>query len=176
MAAEALQQLDGTPPTHAFLPVGVGGLAAAVVAPLWQAAGADIGHMVSVESHMSACMADSIAANAPTPVNITEETLMAGLSCGEVSDLAWDILRPTLTHCATISDEAVAPLMRWFHARTPTVESGECSTTGLATLLQAHADETMRSALGLTADSVVMLIGTEGATDPEFYAHTIAGA
>ena len=176
MAAEALQQLDGTPPTHAFLPVGVGGLAAAVVAPLWQNAGADIGHMVSVESHMSACMADSIAANAPTPVNITEETLMAGLSCGEVSDLAWDILRPTLTHCTTISDEAVAPLMRWFHARTPSVEAGECSTSGLATLLQAHADETMRSALGLTADSVVMLIGTEGATDPEFYAHTIAGA
>ena len=176
MASEALQQLDGKPPTHAFLPVGVGGLAAAVVAPLWQAADTEIGHMISVESHMSACMADSIAASAPTPVNITEETLMAGLSCGEVSDLAWDILQPTLTHCATISDEAVAPLMRWFHACTPSIEAGECSTSGLATLLQAHADETMRSALGLRAESVVMLIGTEGATDPEFYSRTIAGA
>ena len=176
MAAEALQQLGGTPPTHAFLPVGVGGLAAAVVAPLWQAAGASVGQMISVESSMSACMADSIAASAPTPVNITEETLMAGLSCGEVSDLAWDILRPTLTHCATISDEAVAPLMRWFHARTPSVEAGECSTSGLATLLQTHADGTMRKSLGLAEDSVVLLIGTEGATDPEFYARTVTAA
>lgn len=175
MAAETLNQLGGTAPTHAFLPVGVGGLAAAVVAPLWQAAGSQLGRMISVESHMSACMADSIAATAPTPVDITEETLMAGLSCGEVSDLAWDILQPTLTHCATISDAAVAPLMRWFHGRTPSIEAGECSTSGLAALLQAHGDDRLRPELGLTAESVVMLIGTEGATDPDFYARTIAG-
>ena len=56
---------------------------------------------------------------------------MAGLSCGEVSDLAWDILKPTVSHCVTIGDEAVAPLMRWFHDRTPSIEAGECSTSAL---------------------------------------------
>ena len=174
MAGEVLDQLGG-PPSHALLPVGVGGLAAGIVAPLWQAAGVSLGRMITVESHMSSCMRDSLVAGTPTPVDITEETLMAGLSCGEVSDLAWDILKPTVSHCVTIGDEAVAPLMRWFHARTPSIEAGECSTSGLATLLKTHADPVARAALDLTPESVVLLVGTEGATDPDFYHHTISG-
>ena len=174
MAGEVLDQLGG-PPSHALLPVGVGGLAAGIVAPLWQAAGASLGRMITVESHMSSCMRDSLVAGTPTLVDITEETLMAGLSCGEVSDLAWDILKPTVSHCVTIGDEAVAPLMRWFHDRTPSIEAGECSTSGLATLLKAQADPVAWKALDMTADSVVLLVGTEGATDPDFYHHTISG-
>ena len=174
MAGEVLDQLGG-PPSHALLPVGVGGLAAGIVAPLWQAAGVSLGRMITVESHMSSCMRDSLVAGTPTPVDITEETLMAGLSCGEVSDLAWDILKPTVSHCVTIGDEAVAPLMRWFHARTPSIEAGECSTSGLATLLKTHADPVARAALDLTPESVVLLVGTEGATDPDFYHHTNSG-
>ena len=119
-------------------------------------------------------MRDSLVAGAPKPVDITEETLMAGLSCGEVSDLAWDILQPTVSHCVTIGDEAVAPLMRWFHDRTPSIEAGECSTSGLAALLKAHADPAARELLGLGPDSVVLLVGTEGATDPDFYRRTVA--
>ena len=83
-------------------------------------------------------MHDSIVAGTPTLIDTVEETLMAGLSCGEVS-MAWQILQPTLRHCVTISDDAVWPLMRWFHHRKPLIEAGECSTSGLL-LLQAHAD------------------------------------
>ncbi|MEC8089745.1 MAG: diaminopropionate ammonia-lyase, partial [Pseudomonadota bacterium] len=173
MAREVLDQLGGAP-SHAMLPVGVGGLAAGIVAPLWQAAGSSLGSMITVESHMSSCMRDSLVAGTPRLVDITEETLMAGLSCGEVSDLAWDILKPTVSHCVTIGDEAVTPLMRWFHDRTPSIEAGECSTSGLAALLMAHADPAARAALGLTPDSVVLLVGTEGATDPDFYRRTVA--
>ncbi|MGB2159540.1 MAG: diaminopropionate ammonia-lyase, partial [Candidatus Puniceispirillaceae bacterium] len=139
MAREIVDQL-GTTPSHAMLPVGVGGLAAGIIAPLWQAAGSSLGHMIAVESHMSACMRDSLVAGTPTLVDITEETLMAGLSCGEVSDLAWDILKPTVSHCVTVGDEAVAPLMRWFHHRAESIEAGECSTSGLAALLVMHED------------------------------------
>ena len=46
--------------------------------------------------------------------------------------------------------------------------------SGLAALLQAHADGAAWQAMGFDADSVVLLIGTEGATDPEFYAQTVA--
>ena len=55
---------------------------------------------------MSACFLESIAAQTPTLVDITEETLMAGLS-GEVSQLAWELLQPSLSHCLAI-DDAVA--------------------------------------------------------------------
>lgn len=172
MAREIVDQL-GTTPSHAMLPVGVGGLAAGIIAPLWQAAGSSLGHMIAVESHMSACMRDSLVAGTPTLVDITEETLMAGLSCGEVSDLAWDILKPTVSHCVTVGDEAVAPLMRWFHHRAESIEAGECSTSGLAALLVMHEDRAAWEQLSITPESVVLLVGTEGATDPDFYRQTV---
>jgi len=176
MAREVLDQLGGDVPSHAMLPVGVGGLAAGMIAPLWQASGASFGRMISVESHMSACMRDSLVAGNPTLVDITEETLMAGLSCGEVSTLAWGILQPTISHCITIGDEAVTPLMRWFHHRTPSIEAGECSTSGLAACLQAKADPAAWESLGFGPDSVILIAGTEGATDPDFYRQTVAAA
>ena len=176
MGREVVDQLGGTAPSHAMLPVGVGGLASGVIAPLWQETGTGLGRMISVESHMSACMRDSLVAGTPTLVDITEETLMAGLSCGEVSTLAWDIMKPTVSHCVTIGDAAVAPLMRWFHRRTPSIEAGECSTSGLAACLAAHADPAAWEQLGFGPDSIVLLLGTEGATDPDFYQSIIEAA
>ena len=94
---------------------------------------------------------------------------MAGLSCGEISLVAWEILQPTLSHSMAISDDAVAPLMRWFHQRTPSIEAGECATSGLAGMLQAHMNPARWDEMGFDANSVVLLIGTEGGTDPELY-------
>ena len=176
MTNEALDQMDGAMPSHAFLPVGVGGLASAVAAPLWQRMGTDLCHLISVESTMSACFLESIDAGVPTLVDTSEETLMAGLSCGEISNLAWDILRTNLTHCMAISDESVAPLMRWFSQRDQPIEAGECSTSGLAALLQAHADSDQWSRMGFEENSVVLLLGTEGATDRALYDQLIAAA
>ena len=174
MTNEALDQMGDTMPTHAFLPIGVGGLASAVAAPLWQRMGADLCNLISVESTMSSCFLESIAAGEPTLVDIAEETLMAGLSCGEISALAWDILRTTLTHCVAISDDAVAPLMRWLHQRDQSIEAGECSTSGIAALLQAHAQPEKWREMGFDENSVVLLIGTEGATDRALYEQLIA--
>lgn len=176
MTNEALDQMSGTMPSHAFLPVGVGGLASAVAAPLWHRMGTDLCHLISVESTMSACFLESIDAGVPTLVDTSEETLMAGLSCGEISNLAWDILRTNLTHCMAISDDAVAPLMRWFAKRDHPIEAGECSTSGLAALLQAHANADQWSQMGFDENSVILLLGTEGATDRALYDQLIAAA
>ncbi len=172
LAEETLDQMGDLPLSHAFLPVGVGGLAGGIVARFWQAMGNQLVKIISVESDKSPCFQKSIEAKSPTLFEITEETLMAGLSCGEVSQLAWEILQPTVSHCLSITDEAVAPLMRQLGrglAGSPTIEAGECSTAGLAALLAAKRDADLWSELGLGADSVVLLIGTEGATDPELY-------
>ena len=172
MAHELLAQMEDTSLTHAFIPVGVGGLAAAIVARLWHAMGENLCKVISVESHMSACFLESIAAQQPTPIEISQETLMAGLSCGEVSDLAWDILLPTVSHCLSITDDAVAPLMRFLGRDADSenrIEAGECSTSGLAALMAAKRDVQLWSELDFNKDSVVLLIGTEGATDPDLY-------
>ncbi len=176
MAQEILAQLEATRPTHVFLPVGVGGLAAAVIAALWQDMNADLCQLISVESDKSCCCFRSIAAGTPTDYNIVEETLMAGLSCGEMSEVAWEILLPTLSHCACINDDAIAPLMRWFNQRTPSVEAGECSVAGLAALLQAQQNPSTWQALGLGPDSTVLLLGTEGASDPVLYRQLVEAA
>ena len=97
---------------------------------------------------------------------------MAGLSCGEVSDLAWDILCPTLSHCLSITDDAVAPLMRFLGQGMEnglSIEAGECSTAGLAALMAARRDKDLWSELDFDENSIVLLLGTEGATDPDLY-------
>ena len=43
--------------------------------------------MIGVESYMSSCFLDSIVAGAPQLVDITAETLMAGLSCARFPTL-----------------------------------------------------------------------------------------
>ena len=172
MGSETLDQMGELTLSHAILPIGVGGMAAGIVAPIWRAMGDQLCKIVSVESDMSPCFQESIAAQTPTLFDISEETLMAGLSCGEVSQLAWEILLPTLSHCLSIPDNSVAPLMRALGQGldgSPPIEAGECSTAGLAALLAAKKDPVLWADLGFDAQSVVLLIGTEGATDPELY-------
>ena len=173
IGSEVIDQLGAESLTHCFLPIGVGGLASGIVAPLWQHTNENLPCMISVESYMSACFLESIAAQTPTLVDITEETLMAGLSCGEVSQLAWELLQPSLSHCLAIDDAAVAPLMAGFADGAiggVKIEAGECSTSGLAALLAAKQNPQCWQNLGLNADSVVLLIGSEGATDADIYA------
>ena len=49
------------------------------------------------------------------------------------------------------------------------IEAGECSTSGLASLLAISKNKDLRHKLGLNESSKVLLIGTEGATDPIAY-------
>ena len=177
MGREILDQLGDVRPSHCFLPIGVGGLAAGVVAPLWREMGAQLGAMIGVESYMSACFLESIAAQNPKVVDITEETMMAGLSCGEISDLAWQLLQPSLHHCLSIADDAIAPIMAAFTSGLlggGRIEAGECSTAGLAALIGAKNNPALWSAMEFGPGSVVLLIGTEGATDPDIYREMIA--
>lgn len=182
IATECLSQLEGINPSHAFLPVGVGGLAGGVTAPFLHHMKNELFKVISVESNMSACFLESIESNRPTLVDIKEETLMAGLSCGEVSKIAWDLLKPLLSDSICITDKAVAPIMHLFSSGKAasdtqnellSIEAGECSTSGLAALLAICNDKKAKAEMGLNNNSVVLLIGTEGATDPELYATLI---
>jgi diaminopropionate ammonia-lyase len=165
-------------PTHVFLQGGVGGLAAGVAAGLRQHWGDKAPRVVIVEPELAACLYESAKAGTPTSVAIEEETLMAGLSCGEPSPLAWEILAEEASDFVTIPESVVAPTVRLLArplAGDPVVEAGESAVAGLAALIAARADTGLSSKLGLDANSRVLLIGSEGVTDPAIFRMIMEG-
>lgn len=173
MVDEALGQLppDGMP-THVFVQGGVGGLAGAVCGHFWETLGEARPRFIVVEPERADCLFQSALNGAPTPASGDLETMMAGLSCGEISLIAWDILETGTDDFVTIPDDLVPPAMRVLAeggmGDTPVV-AGESAVAGLATVLAAGEDPSLAAALGLTAQSRVLIIGSEGASDPGLY-------
>jgi diaminopropionate ammonia-lyase len=176
MVTELIEQSAGVLPTHVFVQGGVGGLAAAVHDIFRHRWGADRPRFVIVEPALAACLYASAVSGEPRSVAITEETLMAGLSCGEVSLLAWESLAEGADDFLTIPESLVAPTMRIL-ARSPfgdaAVTAGESGVAGLAGAIAAARSPALGAAIGLDGRSRVFAIGTEGATDPEIYARLV---
>lgn len=171
MAREIADTLP-LPPTHVFLQGGVGGLAAATIASFFQDWGADAPRNVVVEPDLAPCLFASAKAGAPTPVRVEQETVMAGLSCGEPSQLAWTVLEQSVSGFMTIPDGLVAPALRLLamgQTGDQCIEAGESAVAGLIGLICGAKNRTLRDKLGLNARSRVLVIGSEGITDPEVF-------
>jgi len=176
MTREICEALDQAP-THIFLQGGVGGLAASVAAGLRQYWQNEAPRVVIVEPDLAACLFESAQAGTATTVAIAEETIMAGLSCGEPSQMAWEILEQEASDFVTIPDSIVAPTVRLLahpQGDDPVVEAGESAVAGLAALIAARQSPELSDALGLNAQSRVLLIGSEGVTDPDIFAQIMA--
>ncbi|SNT28137.1 diaminopropionate ammonia-lyase [Tropicimonas sediminicola] len=172
MAAEAAEQLDAAP-THVFVQTGVGGVAAAVAAQLRRRyGGAQVPRVILADPEDSACWLETIRNGEPTAVTGDLDTLMAGLACGEISLLAWDVLKPLCFATISVADaDAVASMRRLAQpvAGDPAVVAGESAVAGLAAFLAAAGNAEARAALGLDAASRVLVFGTEADTDPALY-------
>jgi diaminopropionate ammonia-lyase len=175
MLIETLEQLRAARAgrlTHVFVQGGVGGLAAAVTAHLWEDAGSAAPIVTVVEPEKADCLFQSALAGRPRPASGDLSTIMAGLSCGEVSIEAWRVLGVGARFFITIEDAPAIAAMRLLAQRGAAGESitaGESATAGLAALLAASADADLRRTLGLDTNSNILLIGSEGATDPALY-------
>lgn len=176
MAEEALRQLGGTHATHIFVQGGVGGLAAAVTSHFWEALGVDAPSVVVVEPETAACLLASAEAGKPTAVGGDLQTIMAGLACGEPSIIAWPILESGVAAFIAIPDEAAVKTMRLLASGDAgaRIVGGESGVAGLAGFLASAMKPAWRDMLGLTRDSVILVFGSEGDTDPELY-ETIVG-
>jgi diaminopropionate ammonia-lyase len=175
LAGETADQLDADRPTHVFLQGGVGGLAAAVAGHLWERWG-ERPRIVAVEPFRADCLYQSAKAGRPTPSTGDLETVMAGLAAGEVSLVAWDVLAPAVDHFLVIDDDFAVEAMRRLAQPAggdTAVVGGEAGVGGLAGLIAVAADPLARSTLGLRADSRVLLIGSEGDTDPATYVRLV---
>lgn len=177
MVAEILEQLPRWErPSHVFVQGGVGGLAAAVCAHLWESLGAKRPAIIVVEPHSADPLYRSAEAGRPTPVPGDYHTIMAGLAAGEVSLLAWKILEHGADWFMTIPDTAAETAMQLLAAGTagdPRIVAGESGAAGLAGALLVAQGAKARKMLQLQSDSRLLLIGTEGATDPESYSRIV---
>jgi diaminopropionate ammonia-lyase len=177
MTQEICDELDQAP-THVFLQGGVGGLAAGVAAALRQYWKEASPRVVIVEPELAACLYESSKTGTATNVAIAEETLMAGLSCGEPSGLAWEILAEEASDFITIPESLVAPTVRLLanpqYGDTP-IEAGESAIAGLAAVIAARQNEELSQKLGLDEHSSVLLIGSEGVTDAAIFQMIMEG-
>ena len=171
-AREIYNVIRERPSTHVFIQAGVGGVAAALLASLWQQMGERRPRIVVVEPSRAACVLESAKRNAPSSVAIEEETIMAGLSCGEISLIAWEILSRGASDVLSINEHGVEEAMRLLasgQAGGGKLVAGESAVAGLVALVAAAKQSDWRMKLGLDSRSRVLLIGCEGATDPEIY-------
>ncbi len=175
MAREVCETMK-TPPSHVFLQGGVGGLAAAVAAYFRQAWRDASPHVVVVEPELAPCLFESAENGKATQTKIVTETLMAGLSCGEPSQLAWHILAEEASDFLTIPESLVGPAVRLMArplAGDTAIEAGESGIAGLAGFVTSALQAKLREKIQITEASRILLIGSEGITDPEIYTNIL---
>ena len=174
LVAEILDELaPARLPTHVLLPAGVGGLAASVAAYLALRLGHDRPHVLVVEPELADCLYQSARLGRPAPASGGLGSFMLGLDCAEVSLVAWEILDRLADDFVLISEAEALASMRQLNQ--PDLVAGECAGAGLAVLDAAARGADLRASIGLDSTSSVLLIGTEGATDPEAHRRLLSG-
>lgn len=175
LAHEALARLP-EPPTHVFLQAGVGGFAAAVAAHLVLALGDRRPKIVVVEPARAACVFGSAQAGRQVKIDHGEATVMAMLECYVPSLVAWRILARLADAFMTVEEQAAVDVMNRLarpSGSDPAVVAGESGGSGLAGAITAAADPSFREAIGLGLSSRILVVNTEGATDPALYTRLV---
>ena len=172
LADEIGEALAGAIPTHLFVQAGVGGLAAAVIGAFRQDLGAGSPKGVVVEPTAADCLYQSALGGGPRPASGDLGTVMACLAAAEVSPLAWRVLERGAFAFMALDDAGAVDAMRCAAAPVagdPALVLGESGAAALGGLIAVAGDAEARAVLGLDEASRVLVIGSEGATDPEIY-------
>lgn len=178
--SEVAEQLaaNGTgDPTVVVIPIGVGALASATVNYYKPEIGEGATPiLIGVEPTTANCVQTSIRAGRITTVPGPHTSIMVGLNCGTPSQVAWPFVSSGLDAVLSIDDEWARAAMRDL-AEVGVVagETGAASLAGLTALLEA-ASSRFRDALRLDESARVLLLSTEGATDPEAWTRIVGRA
>lgn len=178
---EELARMGIAAPDVVFIQAGVGALAQAAVQHIECLAPRP--RLVIVEPVESDGLFTSIGSpgGRPTASRGRQDSIMAGLNCGAVSLTAWPVVRRGAELFMTVSDDIAREAMRRLarpSAGDPGVVAGESGAAGLAGLLAVlHLPEfdAAKRFLRLGPDSAVMVVNTEGATDPDAYRRIVGG-
>ena len=171
MMKEIVDQINQNNISHIILQAGVGGMAAAMIAGIARYL-ENIPITIVVEPDSAACVLESIRTGKIQKIDIKRESLMGGMSCGEVSLVPWEILKNSVKYCISLPDDDIAKTMKLLGNASFSKEkiiAGENSAPGVISLIAGCEDEKVKEKIGLDKDSNVMLIGCEGDTDKEMY-------
>jgi len=171
MMKEIVDQIKNDQITHIILQAGVGGMAGAMVAGIARYL-ENIPEIIVVEPDSAACVMESIKTGKIEKIDIERESLMGGMSCGEVSLVPWEILKNSVKYCISLPDDDIAKTMKLLGNASFSNEkiiAGENSAPGVISLITICEDEKIKENLKLNKDSNILLIGCEGDTDQAMY-------
>lgn len=178
LAAEAVEQMNGLMPTHIFLQAGVGSMAGGMEAFFMDTC-KDCPPLVTiVEPDAAGCIYESALAGDGKAHTVPGNpvTIMAGLNCGTPCSVIWPVLRDCSAYFCTCSDAVTEKGMRAYAnpvGMDTAVISGESGAVTYGLLLSILESEDLRSVFRIDQDSVILLISTEGDTDPEDYRRVV---
>jgi len=171
MMKEISEQINNQQVSHVILQVGVGGMAAAMIAGIARYLD-NVPKIIIVEPESAACVLESIKTGKIEKISIKKESLMGGMSCDEVSLVPWEILKKSVSHCVTVSDDYIAKTVKSLancKLSDEKIIGGECSTPGIVSLVGLCNDKEIKKKLNLNENSNVLLFGCEGDADEELY-------
>jgi diaminopropionate ammonia-lyase len=171
MMKEIVDQLDHNKISHIILQAGVGGMAGAMIAGVARYL-KNIPITVVVEPDSAACVLESIRTGKIEKIDIIRESLMGGMSCGEVSLVPWEILKNSVKYFIILPDDDIAKTMKLLgnaNFSDEKIIAGENSTPGVISLISSCENEKIKEKMQLNKNSNVLLIGCEGDTDKEMY-------
>ena len=171
MMREIVDQINNEKITHIILQAGVGGMAGAMVAGIARYLD-NIPTTIIVEPDSAACVLESIRTGKIEKIDIKRESLMGGMSCGEVSLVPWEILKHSVKHCISLPDDDIGKTMKLLGNSSfsdDPIIAGENSAPGVISLIASCEDENIKKKLKLDQNSNVLVIGCEGDTDKEMY-------
>ena len=177
MMKEVSEQITNEKISHVILQAGVGGMAAAMVAGIARYLD-HIPQIIIVEPDSAACVLESIKKGKIEKISIEKESIMGGMSCGEVSLVPWEILKNSVHFCVTVSDDYISKTVKYLANKEFSEEKiigGECSTPGIASLIGLSNNHETRKKISLNENSNVLLFGCEGDADEELYQKLLAG-
>ncbi len=171
MMKEIVDQIDHNKISHIILQAGVGGMAGAMIAGVARYL-KNIPITIVVEPDSAACVLESIKTGKIEKIDIIRESLMGGMSCGEVSLVPWEILKNSVKYCISLPDDDIAKTMKLLgnaNFSNEKIIAGENSTPGVISLISSCENEKIKEKIQLNKNSNVLLIGCEGDTDKEMY-------
>jgi len=179
-AREAADQLGGLRPTHVFLQAGVGAMAGGIMSYLLSCYQEDPPAIILAEPAEAACVYQSVKAGDGRLHSLTgnPDTIMAGLNCGTPCKITWPVMRNrTSFFCACDDTIAKEGMIAYANPKgtDPAVISGESGAVTLGLALRILHDPGLRNLFRINGNSVLLLINTEGDTDPEGYRHIVYG-
>lgn len=167
---EAEAQWGEDLPDIVLIQAGVGGLAGAILSWFCFRFGVKRPYIIVCEPDNAACLLESAKVGHPVTLQGNFQTIMAGLRCGEVSPLAWSLIKDTADAFLTITDEQSLAAMRLLEnptgkdSKIETGASGACGLAGILALTENEKLSGLRQDCNLNDKSKVFIINTEGSS------------